>query len=143
VALATLLSACGSGSGYGSAASSPSGHAAAGASAVGTGSIPGIGTVLDDGKGFTLYHLSIDTSSKSMCSGSCAAEWPPLLATNGVPKASPTLNGTLATIQRSDGGTQVTFDGMPLYTFAGDSGPGQATGQGLTDFGGVWSAVTP
>ncbi|MFL5796848.1 MAG: hypothetical protein ACJ77A_02800 [Actinomycetota bacterium] len=155
VAVGILLTACGVGSGYGSTASAPPGYgstgrssgsppapAGTGSSVVGTTSIPGIGTVLDDSNGLTLYHLSIDTSSTSMCSGVCTEEWPPLLAANGVPKASPDLTGTFGTIQRSDGGTQVTFDGMPLYTFAGDSGPGQASGQGLMDFGGVWHAVT-
>jgi predicted lipoprotein with Yx(FWY)xxD motif len=153
VAVAILLSACGAGSGYGSTAASPPGRAAggpssesppkpasSGASVVGTQSIAGIGTVLDNSKGLTLYHLTTDTSTTTTCSGGCAQIWPPLLATNGVPGASPGVTGTFGTIQRPDGGAEVTFNGMPLYTYSGDSGPGQASGQGI---GGVWFAVTP
>jgi len=134
-AVAILLSACG-GAGYGSSSAPPTHRVATGtgASVFGTRSIPGIGTVLDDSKGFTLYRLSTDTRSKTTCLGECAQEWPPLLATKGVPRTSPDVNGTFATIRRPDGGTQVTFNGMPLYTFAGDSGPGQANGQGISGF---------
>lgn len=136
---AILLSACG-GAGYGSSSGPPT-HRATGTatSRIGTRSIPGIGTVLDDGKGFTLYHLPTDTSTKITCVGGCAQVWPPLLATGGVPQASPEVNGSFATIKRPDGGTQVTFNGMPLYSYVGDSAPGQANGQGIDGF----LAVTP
>ncbi len=135
VAVGILLSACGTGTGYGSTGAPRSGPApTGGATVVGTRSIPGIGTVLDDSKGLTLYHLTTDTSTKSTCSGSCAQVWPPLLTTNGVPKAPSGVTGTFGTIERPGGGSQVTFNGMPLYTFAGDSGPGQASGQGIDSF---------
>jgi predicted lipoprotein with Yx(FWY)xxD motif len=151
VAAAILLSACGNGAGYGSRTAAPppassapypaptSAPATNGASLIGTRSIPGIGTVLNNVKGLTLYHLTTDTSTRTTCSGGCAQVWPPLLATKGVPESSPGVTGVFGTIERPDGGVQVTFNGMPLYTYSGDSRPGQATGQGI---GGVWFAVT-
>lgn len=103
-------------------------------------SISGIGAVLQAPSGLTLYRLTTETDGKIACTGDCAATWPPLLAESGkVPEASPDLAGDLGTIERPDGSMQVTFKGMPLYTYAGDSGPGQANGQGL---GGVWFAIT-
>jgi predicted lipoprotein with Yx(FWY)xxD motif len=142
-AVAVLLSACG---GYKSAspaayATTPAAPAPAtsGASHVDTRSIGGIGAVLVDGKGLTLYHLTTDTSAKSTCTGGCAKVWPPLLTTNGNPPSSPASIGTFGMITRPDGGAQVTFNGMPLYTYAGDSRPGQANGQGIM---GTWFAVT-
>jgi predicted lipoprotein with Yx(FWY)xxD motif len=86
----------------------------------------------------TLYHLTTDTSTKTTCTGGCAQVWPPLLATNGDPPSSPGLD-TFGTINRPDSSVQVTFNGMLLYTYAGDSQPGQASGQGI---GGTWFAVT-
>jgi len=139
-AAAILLSACG-GAGYGSTGS-PSTHrptAATAATVVGTDSIPGIGTVLDNSKGFTLYHLTTDTRLKTTCLDVCAQVWPPLLATTGALHTPAGVNGTLGTIHRPDGGTQVTFNGMPLYTYSGDPGPAQANGQGISGF----YAVTP
>ncbi len=134
IAVGLLLSACG-GAGYGSSAAPPSApaHAPAG-TVVGTRSVPGIGTVLDDAKGLTLYYLPTDTSTKTTCTGGCAQVWPPLLATNGTPNASPGVTGTFGTFERPDGGRQVTFNGMPLYTFTGDSAPGQVNGQGIDGF---------
>jgi predicted lipoprotein with Yx(FWY)xxD motif len=103
-------------------------------------SIAGIGAVLQAPSGLTLYRLTTDEGGKTSCTGECAVTWPPLLASSGkVPQASPEVAGHLGTIDRPDGSVQVTFKGMPLYTYAGDSGPGQANGQGL---GGVWFAVT-
>ncbi len=151
VAVAILLSGCGPGAksaspaphppvaATGPAAAPPSAPASSGAAKVGTQPIPGIGAVLVNGKGLTLYHLTTDTSTKTTCTGGCAQVWPPLLATNGNPPPSPGALGTFGTIKRPDGGLQVKFNGMPLYTYAGDSHPGQASGQGI---GGTWFAVT-
>jgi predicted lipoprotein with Yx(FWY)xxD motif len=127
-----LLSAC-------AGKSTPSAGGGAKAGAITTRSISGIGTVLQDGKGFTLYHITTDTSTKISCSGSCATTWPPLLASGGSVPSGSGLPGALGTINRPDGGTQVTYNGMPLYTYSGDSAAGQANGQGI---GGVWFAVT-
>ena len=105
---------------------------------VGSATIAGIGLVLDNSKGFTLYHLTTDSSSKTSCTGGCAQVWPPLLSTNGKVPASPGVMGSFSLLKRPDGGLQVTYNGMPLYRYVGDSGPGQAHGQGI---GNVWFAV--
>ena len=106
---------------------------------LGTRSISGVGTVLDDSKGLTLYHLKTETNGSIQCTGGCASTWLPVVASSGTPAAPSGVSGTFGTIKRPDGTLQVTFDGMPLYTYTGDSGPGQANGQGV---GGVWFAVT-
>jgi predicted lipoprotein with Yx(FWY)xxD motif len=98
----------------------------------------GLGTILQNSKGFTLYQLTTDSSSMSSCSGGCAQTWPPLLLPKGVDRVvSDGLKG-FSTITRPGGGRQVVYRGMPLYTYAGDARPGQANGQGI---GGVWFAV--
>ena len=101
--------------------------------------VGGLGTVLVDSRGFTLYHLKGETKSKLQCEGGCLEAWPPLVA-KGAPTAGEGADGELATIDRAGIGKQVTYDGLPLYTFAGDSKPGEANGQGVSD---VWFAVTP
>ena len=98
----------------------------------------GIGTVLTDGKGFTLYHLTTDSSSMTTCTGGCAQTWPPLITASGMAPSLQGVSGKFGTLTRPDGTVQVTYKGMPLYTFAGDTGPGQSHGQGV---GGVWFAV--
>ena len=111
-------------------------------SSSGTGSLKtatiGGATVLTDAKGFTLYSFAPDTPTKSNCNGTCAQNWPPV---QGPAKASG-VTGTFGTIKRSDGSVQATFDGHPLYTFVGDTAPGQAKGNGLNASGGVWHEVT-
>lgn len=108
---------------------------------IATSSVSGVGTALVDDKGFTLYYLKTETSGKIMCTGSCASAWPPVLLPAGTTSATAAsgVSGKLGTIQRPDGGTQVTYNGMPLYTFTGDQSPGQANGQGVNGF----FAVTP
>ena len=96
-------------------------------------------TVLTDAKGFTLYWFVPDTSTKSMCNGSCAVYWPPV---KGPATLAAGMKGTLGTIKRSDGSTQATFDGHPLYTYKGDSRPGDNSGNDLNLSGGVWHEVT-
>jgi predicted lipoprotein with Yx(FWY)xxD motif len=111
-----------------------------GAPGISTRSIAGVGKVLVDSKGLTLYRLTTDTATTSSCSGACATAWPPLLEQGGkLPALASGLSGKLGTIKRSDGSVQVTYGGQPLYTYSGDSQPGQANGQGIK---GVWFAVT-
>jgi predicted lipoprotein with Yx(FWY)xxD motif len=145
--LAVLVAACGGTGTYGkpapvataapvaSPAPSGNGYGTGGAPAAGTASVAladnALGTILVDGKGMTLYMFTADSAGKSACTGDCLANWPPLLST-----AAPTLGAGLdaagfATITRDDGGTQVTFHGMPLYSFAGDKAAGDANGQGV------------
>ena len=92
-------------------------------------------TVLTNAAGRTLYWFAPDTSTKSACYGSCAAYWPPVA---GPLRAGPGVSGTLGTIHRTGGGTQETYDGHPLYTYIGDSGPGQAHGNNVNLNGGLW-----
>ena len=79
-----------------------------------------------------------DTATISKCTGSCAAYWPPV---TGTPTAEPGVTGKLGTIKRPDGTVQATYDGHPLYTYVGDSGPGQAHGNNLNLNGGLWYEV--
>ena len=95
--------------------------------------------VLTNGKGFTLYWFAPDTSTKSNCNGSCATYWPPV---QGPATAGAGVTGKLATITRSDGSMQATYNGHPLYTYVGDKAPGQDKGNGLNLSGGLWHDVT-
>jgi predicted lipoprotein with Yx(FWY)xxD motif len=102
-----------------------------------TATISGI-NVLTNANGRTLYWFAPDTPATSKCTGSCAAYWPPV---PGHPKAGPGVTGKLGTIKRPGGGLQATYDGHPLYTYIGDSGPGQAGGNNLNLNGGLWYEV--
>ena len=95
--------------------------------------------VLTNSKGLTLYWFGPDTSTTSKCTGTCATYWPPV---TGPVTAGPGVTGTLGTITRSDGAVQATYDGHPLYTYVGDSAPGQNKGNGLNLSGGLWHEVT-
>jgi len=145
VAVALIAAACGSSS---TTPKSPGSPAAAGASASATASSSGtalktatIGgvTVLTSAKGFTLYSFAPDTATTSNCNGACATYWPPV---KGPATAGSGVTGTLTTIKRSDGSMQAAYDGHPLYTYAADTAPGQAKGNGLNLSGGVWHEVT-
>jgi predicted lipoprotein with Yx(FWY)xxD motif len=95
-------------------------------------------TVLVNSQGITLYRLSGEQNGKWICTGGCVQVGHPLIAQPGSsPKGSV---GSLATVKRPDGTTQVTYKGMPLYTFAQDLKPGDAKGQGIKDVG-TWNAV--
>ena len=140
-AAAVVLAACGSPGG--SSSGSPGGSSgssspvAAASSTLKTAKIGGA-TVLTNGKGFTLYSFAPDTPAKSNCNGTCAQNWPPVKG----PATASGVTGTFATIKRSDGSAQATFDGHPLYTFAGDKSPGQNKGNGLNESGGLWWEMT-
>jgi predicted lipoprotein with Yx(FWY)xxD motif len=95
-------------------------------------------TVLTDARGFTLYSFAPDTPASSKCYGNCAAYWPPV---TGTAAASPGLPGTIGTITRTGGARQLTYNGHPLYTYIGDSAPGQANGNNLNLNGGLWHEV--
>jgi len=99
------------------------------------------GTYLTDGSGKTLYVFASDTGNSSTCSGACAAAWPPLTVSGSAKAGSGVMGGDLGTTKRSDGKTQVTYAGHPLYYYAGDSSAGQMNGQGINQFGGVWWVV--
>jgi predicted lipoprotein with Yx(FWY)xxD motif len=111
-----------------------SGQPAAAAS-VGTATASGLGPFLTGAGGRTLYILTKDSPGTSTCTGGCASAWPPFTVTGTAPSAGAGVTGKLATLTRSDGGKQVTYNGMPLYYFSGDSAAGQANGQGVQ---GIW-----
>jgi predicted lipoprotein with Yx(FWY)xxD motif len=141
-AAAAVLAACSSSgtssTGGGSNGTSTSSPVAATAGSLKTATIGGA-TVLTDAKGFTLYSFAPDTMTKSDCNGPCAAAWPPV---KGPATAGAGLTGKLGTIERSDGSTQATYNGHPLYTFIKDTGPGTDMGNGVNAFGGLWHALT-
>jgi len=138
VAAAAALVACSSaGASPSSSASSSSSPAAAAAGSLKSATIGGA-TVLTSSRGFTLYSFAPDTSTKSNCNGTCAQNWPPVTG----PVTAAGVTGTFGTIKRSDGSVQATFDGHPLYTFAGDTAPGQNKGNGLNVAGGLWHEIT-
>jgi predicted lipoprotein with Yx(FWY)xxD motif len=103
----------------------------------------GLGSILVDSQGRTLYLWQADTGTKSTCSGACAAAWPPLLTTGAPTAASGAKASLLGTTKRSDGAKQVTYNRHPLYLFAGDKASGQTTGQGSTGFGAPWYVLAP
>src|SRR2546427_4841559 len=146
-ALALTVSACGS---SGSSSTASGSTPAAGASSPASSAPASGGTALDvktiggqqvvtNSKGFTVYWFAPDTSTTSKCTGSCATFWPPV---KGPASAMSGVTGTLGTITRPDGTTQATYDGHPLYTFSGDTAPGQAKGNGLNASGGLWYEMT-
>jgi predicted lipoprotein with Yx(FWY)xxD motif len=120
----------------GTAGSSTSSTVADSGSVLKTTTIKGV-TVLTNSKGFTLYLFAPDSPTKSVCNGSCASYWPPVKA----PVTAPGIKGTITTITRADGSKQAAYNGHPLYTYIGDSKPGQATGNNVTNSGGLWKEI--
>jgi predicted lipoprotein with Yx(FWY)xxD motif len=123
--------------GVGVAGASPAAAPVATGTGLKTATIGGT-TILTNAKGFTLYSFAPDTPATSKCYGSCAAYWPPV---TGPAAASPGVPGRVGTIRRTDGTEQLTYNGHPLYTYVGDSAPGQARGNNLNLNGGLWHDV--
>jgi predicted lipoprotein with Yx(FWY)xxD motif len=144
-ALALAVSACASSSSTsGSTPAAGGNNSATSAAAAGAGTTISMRTVggqqvLTNAQGLTLYWFVPDTSTTSKCTGSCATYWPPV---KGPATAGSGVTGTLSTITRSDGTTQATYDGHPLYTYVADGGPGQNKGNGLNISGGLWYEMT-
>ena len=111
------------------------------AASVGLGSTK-LGKILVDGKGQTLYLFENDKGTTSTCDGGCASAWPPLTTTGKPTAGAGVIASKLGTAKRADGTTGVTYDGHPLYTYAGDEAPGQTTGQGSDSFGAPWYVLT-
>lgn len=145
--LAATLSACGEAGDVGtvSAQGAPTTGPGGPGYMVHTASVKGLGTVLVDGYGLTLYLFEPDHGrSRSKCSGYCASQWPPLTLPTGVtvPAIGKGANAAVVgTTRRGDGTVQVTYAGWPLYRWIGDTEAGQATGEGRDDSGGQWYAV--
>src|ERR1700730_24881 len=149
-ALALAVSACGSSSSSSAASgSTPAARASSPASSASSPPAQGGNTltaktigsqqVLTNSKGLTVYWFVPDTSTTSKCTGSCATFWPPV---TGPATAGSGVTGTLGTITRPDGTKQATYAGHPLYTFSGDTAPGQNKGNGLNASGGLWYEMT-
>ena len=151
VAVALIATACGSSSTTPKSSSSPpatgasatasptaSPTASSSGTALKTATIGGA-TILTNAQGFTLYSFAPDTATKSNCNAGCVQYWPPV---KGPATAGSGVTGTLTTITRSDGSKQAAYDGHPLYTYVGDTAPGEAKGNGLNLSGGVWHVVT-
>jgi predicted lipoprotein with Yx(FWY)xxD motif len=103
----------------------------------------GLGDVLVDSQGRTLYLFLADQGTTSECSGQCAVNWPPV-EVGGSPTAGKGADASLiATTVRSDGKTQVTYNGHPVYSFQGDKKAGDTNGEGLVAFGAGWFALSP
>ena len=101
----------------------------------------GLGQIVADSHGRTLYLFEKDTTARSACSGTCAVYWPPLLTSGQTVASKGAKQSLLGSIKRADGTRQVTYAGHPLYLFSGDSVRGQTNGEGLNDFGASWYAL--
>lgn len=144
VALMALAAAgCGGDdNGGGTTAASGSSTAASGGGATIAAQSEGdLGTILVDSNGRTIYLFEKDSGTKSSCFGGCASAWPPVRATGKATAGDGLTASLVGTTPRSDGGAQVTYNGHPLYLFAGDQAAGDTNGQGLTEFGGSWFAL--
>lgn len=107
---------------------------------------PSLGKIVTTGSGLTVYRFDADTSNPPMsnCNGGCVKAWPPVLvAGSGTPQVKGVSASLVGELTRSDGTKQLTIAGWPMYTYAGDSGPGTTAGQGNQGFGAAWWAVTP
>lgn len=151
-ALALIVAGCGGASMTSSTSSSQpsktpvsaSGGSSGGAvTTVSAASNPKLGMIIVNSSGLTLYDFQKDNGTESACYGSCAKIWPPL-TTSGAPQAGEgATSSKLGASKRTDGMTQVTYDGHPLYTYSADMSPGETNGNGITAFGGSWHALDP
>jgi predicted lipoprotein with Yx(FWY)xxD motif len=146
--IAALAGCSGSGGapgGYGSDTTTPSQSATPSANTSASGDLAvadsSLGQIVVDGDGMTVYVFDTDTqgSDASACTGQCAEKWPAVETTSDAPIVEG-VTGEVATITGIDGGKQLTIDGWPIYTYAGDSAAGDVTGQGV---GGIWWAISP
>jgi len=139
--VALVVAGCGGGDDQATVASGNS-NAAGGSSTIGVSNIGGLGRILVDPRGRTVYLFEKDTGPKSTCSGACATAWPPV-TTNGKPNAGKGVTASMVgTTKRSDGKTQVTYNGHPLYRFQGDKKQGEAAGQNVDAFGAEWYVLS-
>jgi predicted lipoprotein with Yx(FWY)xxD motif len=134
---ALAIAGCGGG-GSSSSSSTASGGGSGIEGTIGAAEIEGLGSVLVDSEGMTVYDFTVDEGTRSNCYGGCEAAWPPV-TTTGKPTAANGANAAdLGTTKRKDGTLQVTYKGHPLYTFSGDEGPGEANG---SEAEGTWFAL--
>jgi predicted lipoprotein with Yx(FWY)xxD motif len=135
---ALALAGCGGGGGSSTSESSTS---ESGSGTLTGAEVSGLGTVLVDSEGFTVYEFAKDKGTTSSCYGGCEEGWP-AVTTKGAPTAGGgVMSSQLGTTKRKDGTLQVTYAGHPLYIFVEDKSPGEANGNGSEAFGGKWSAL--
>lgn len=135
--LMIIASACGTASSYSSTgATHPSPNVVSSLSSITTK----YGTILASSDGHTYYMFVPDTTGKSACYESCAAVWPPVTGANPIISGG-VQKSLVSTITRTDGIKQVTYNGHPLYTYQGDSGPDMINGQGVNSYGGYWYVI--
>ena len=141
IAALTLLAGCGGSTGGSTAGTTPT-PAATGAT-IAVASNTKLGQILVDGTGKTVYLFVADKGTTSACYTSCATIWPPVLTT-GAPQAGTGAQASLlGTTARTDGTTEVTYAGHPLYYFIQDKAAGDAKGQAINGFGGLWWVMSP
>lgn len=147
---AVLLTACsadGGGSAPATASQATSGATESAPAAapviVATQQVDRLGTVLTTADGQVLYLFVPDDQRSVTCTDVCALAWPPVMGTPTAADGSQVQGSLLGTIASPAGGEQATYNGWPLYTYVGDTAPGQAAGQALDANGGLWYAVTP
>jgi predicted lipoprotein with Yx(FWY)xxD motif len=134
--VAVVAAGCGGSGGGATAAMSP---AKATIDVAGSG----LGSILVDLRGRTLYLFKKDSATMSACIGSCATAWPPLLVKGRPTVGSGATASLIGTITRTDGTTQATYNGHPLYLFIDDEKPGETSGEGVTAFGAAWLVLSP
>jgi len=127
VLAALVIAGCGGG-GSSSSGTETSGGSGTGGGTIGTAEIGGLGTVLVDSEGMTVYDFTVDKGTMSNCYGGCEAAWPPVTTTGKPTAGEGAMASALGTTKRKDGTLQVTYEGHPLYTYSGDQGPGEANG---------------
>jgi predicted lipoprotein with Yx(FWY)xxD motif len=140
VVFALVVAGCG-GSSNNTATAGENSTPSGGGGTVSAADVSGLGTVLVDSEGLTVYMFAKDNGTTSSCYGACEQNWPPVIATGKPSAGEGAMSSHLGTTKRKDGSMQVTYAGHPLYTYSGDTAPGEANGNGLTFFGGKWSAM--
>jgi predicted lipoprotein with Yx(FWY)xxD motif len=136
---ALVIAGCGGGGSSSSSGSETSGagggetvkasESGGSAGTIGTAEVAGLGTVLVDSEGMTVYDFTVDKGTKSECYGGCEAAWPPVTTTGKPTAGAGAMSSALGTTKRKDGTLQVTYEGHPLYTYGDDQEPGEANGQ--------------
>jgi predicted lipoprotein with Yx(FWY)xxD motif len=141
---AVVIAGCGGGGSSSSSSGSTGGEgttkltSSSGSGTISGAEVSGLGTVLVDSEGMTLYEFTEDEGMTSVCYGECETAWPPVLASGKPTAGKGAMSADLGTTKRKDGTEQVTYKGHPLYTFVGDQAPGEATGN---EAEGTWFAL--
>ncbi|MGH2938075.1 MAG: COG4315 family predicted lipoprotein [Solirubrobacterales bacterium] len=139
-AVAATLVIAGCGGGGSSSSSSAAGGGSGTEGTIGSTEIEGLGSVLVDAEGRTVYDFTVDEGTMSNCYGGCAAAWPPVTTTGKPTAGAGAMASDLGTTKRKDGTLQVTYKGHPLYTYAADEAPGEVNGQ---EAEGTWFVLDP